>query len=120
MNRTDWSVQQSWSKFYYPTNDTVQLSWDGPKTDDLKLLQEIFEEDRKEVELNIAHEMDEIEIQLPHTFCGVQSLRPMKCSIYTEQNRNASLHEALRVKGPFIGSFHDFFRIKYLKLNATS
>ena len=55
------------ANFYFATDDTASLSWDEAKDlDDLKLLQQIFEEvTGKQSDLDFSEEMDKIEMQLP-------------------------------------------------------
>ncbi len=109
--------------FYYPTDDTVLLSWDEVKDlDDLKLLQQIFEEvTGKQSDLNFSVEMDKLEMQLPSSI-----LRDSEFMSHEVFHAYRTEHEMLRymkrLESKDLSLVHSMISLGSctMKLNATS
>jgi glycine dehydrogenase len=109
--------------FYYPTDDTVRLSWDEAKDlDDLKLLQQIFEEvTGKQSDLNFSVEMDKLEMQLPSSI-----LRDSEFMSHEVFHAYRTEHEMLRymkrLESKDLSLVHSMISLGSctMKLNATS
>ena len=109
--------------FYYPTDDTVRLSWDEVKDlDDLKLLQQIFEEvTGKQSDLNFSVEMDKLEMQLPSSI-----LRDSEFMSHEVFHAYRTEHEMLRymkrLESKDLSLVHSMISLGSctMKLNATS
>ncbi len=109
--------------FYYPTDDTVRLSWDEAKDlDDLKLLQQIFEEvTGKQSDLNFSVEMDKLEMQLPSSI-----LRDSEFMTHEVFHAYRTEHEMLRymkrLESKDLSLVHSMISLGSctMKLNATS
>ena len=111
------------ANFYYPTDDTVRLSWDEAKDlDDLKLLQQIFEEvTGKQSNLDFSEEMEKLEIQLPSSI-----LRDSKFMSHEVFHSYRTEHEMLRymkrLESKDLSLVHSMISLGSctMKLNATS
>lgn len=111
------------ANFYYPTDDTVSLSWDETKDlDDLKLLQQIFEEvTGKQSNLNFSEEMEKLEIQLPSSI-----LRDSEFMTHEVFHAYRTEHEMLRymkrLESKDLSLVHSMISLGSctMKLNATS
>ena len=111
------------ANFYYPTDDTVSLSWDETKDfDDLKLLQQIFEEvTGKQSNLDFSEEMEKLEIQLPSSI-----LRDSEFMIHEVFHAYRTEHEMLRymkrLESKDLSLVHSMISLGSctMKLNATS
>ena len=111
------------ANFYYPTDDTVSLSWDEAKDlDDLKLLQQIFEEvTGKQSDLNFSVEMDKLEMQLPSSI-----LRDSEFMSHEVFHAYRTEHEMLRymkrLESKDLSLVHSMISLGSctMKLNATS
>jgi len=111
------------ANFYYPTDDTVSLSWDEAKDlDDLKLLQQIFEEvTGKQSNLDFSKEMDKLEIQLPSSI-----LRDSEFMTHEVFHAYRTEHEMLRymkrLESKDLSLVHSMISLGSctMKLNATS
>ena len=111
------------ANFYYPTDNTVSLSWDEAKDfDDLKLLQQIFEEvTGKQSVLDLTEEMDKLEIQLPSSF-----LRDSEFMSHEVFHAYRTEHEMLRymrrLESKDLSLVHSMISLGSctMKLNATS
>ncbi len=111
------------ANFYYPTDNTVSLSWDEAKDfDDLKLLQQIFEEvTGKQSGLDLTEEMDKLEIQLPSSF-----LRDSEFMSHEVFHAYRTEHEMLRymrrLESKDLSLVHSMISLGSctMKLNATS
>jgi glycine dehydrogenase len=109
--------------FYYPTDDTVRLSWDEVKDlDNLKLLQQIFEEvTGKQSDLNFSVEMDKLEMQLPSSI-----LRDSEFMSHEVFHAYRTEHEMLRymkrLESKDLSLVHSMISLGSctMKLNATS
>ena len=109
--------------FYYPSDDTVRLSWDEAKDlDDLKLLQQIFEEvTGKQSDLNFSVEMDKLEMQLPSSI-----LRDSEFMSHEVFHAYRTEHEMLRymkrLESKDLSLVHSMISLGSctMKLNATS
>ena len=109
--------------YYYPTDDTVRLSWDEAKDlDDLKLLQQIFEEvTGKQSDLNFSVEMDKLEMQLPSSI-----LRDSEFMSHEVFHAYRTEHEMLRymkrLESKDLSLVHSMISLGSctMKLNATS
>ena len=109
--------------FYYPTDDTVRLSWDEAKDlDDLKLLQQIFVEvTGKQSDLNFSVEMDKLEMQLPSSI-----LRDSEFMSHEVFHAYRTEHEMLRymkrLESKDLSLVHSMISLGSctMKLNATS
>mgnify|MGYP001185983981 FL=1 len=109
--------------FYYPTDDTVRLSWDEVKDlDDLKLLQQIFEEvTGKQSDLDFSEEMDKLEMQLPSSI-----LRDSEFMSHEVFHAYRTEHEMLRymkrLESKDLSLVHSMISLGSctMKLNATS
>ena len=109
--------------FYYPTDDTVRLSWDEAKDlDDLKLLQQIFEEvTGKQSNLDFSEEMEKLEIQLPSSI-----LRDSEFMSHEVFHAYRTEHEMLRymkrLESKDLSLVHSMISLGSctMKLNATS
>ena len=111
------------ANFYYPTDDTVSLSWDETKDfDDLKLLQQIFEEvTGKQSNLDFSEEMEKLEIQLPSSI-----LRDSEFMTHEVFHAYRTEHEMLRymkrLESKDLSLVHSMISLGSctMKLNATS
>lgn len=111
------------ANFYYPTDNTVSLSWDEAKDfDDLKLLQQIFEEvTGKQSGLDLTEEMDKLEIQLPSSI-----LRDSEFMSHEVFHAYRTEHEMLRymkrLESKDLSLVHSMISLGSctMKLNATS
>ena len=111
------------ANFYYPTDDTVRLSWDEAKDlDDLKLLQQIFEEvTGKQSNLDFSEEMEKLEIQLPSSI-----LRDSEFMTHEVFHAYRTEHEMLRymkrLESKDLSLVHSMISLGSctMKLNATS
>ena len=111
------------ANFYYPTDDTVSLSWDEAKDlDDLKLLQQIFEEvTGKQSDLDFSEEMDKLEMQLPSSI-----LRDSEFMSHEVFHAYQTEHEMLRymkhLESKDLSLVHSMISLGSctMKLNATS
>ncbi len=111
------------ANFYYPTDDTVSLSWDEAKDlDDLKLLQQIFEEvTGKQSDLEFSEEMDKLEMQLPSSI-----LRDSEFMSHEVFHAYRTEHEMLRymkhLESKDLSLVHSMISLGSctMKLNATS
>jgi len=111
------------ANFYYPTDDTVSLSWDETKDfDDLKLLQQIFEEvTGKQSNLDFSEEMEKLEIQLPSSI-----LRDSEFMTHEVFHSYRTEHEMLRymkrLESKDLSLVHSMISLGSctMKLNATS
>ncbi len=111
------------ANFYYPTDDTVSLSWDEAKDlDDLKLLQQIFEEvTGKQSDLDFSEEMDKLEMQLPSSI-----LRDSEFMSHEVFHAYRTEHEMLRymkhLESKDLSLVHSMISLGSctMKLNATS
>ena len=111
------------ANFYYPTDDTVRLSWDEAKDlDDLKLLQQIFEEvTGKQSNLDFSEEMEKLEIQLPSSI-----LRDSEFMSHEVFHAYRTEHEMLRymkrLESKDLSLVHSMISLGSctMKLNATS
>ncbi len=109
--------------FYYPTDDTVSLSWDEAKDlDDLKLLQQIFEEvTGKQSDLDFSVEMDKLDMQLPSSI-----LRDTEFMSHEVFHAYRTEHEMLRymkrLESKDLSLVHSMISLGSctMKLNATS
>ena len=111
------------ANFYYPTDDNVSLSWDETKDfDDLKLLQQIFEEvTGKQSNLDFSEEMEKLEIQLPSSI-----LRDSEFMTHEVFHSYRTEHEMLRymkrLESKDLSLVHSMISLGSctMKLNATS
>ena len=111
------------ANFYYPTDDNVSLSWDETKDfDDLKLLQQIFEEvTGKQSNLDFSEEMEKLEIQLPSSI-----LRDSEFMSHEVFHAYRTEHEMLRymkrLESKDLSLVHSMISLGSctMKLNATS
>ena len=111
------------ANFYYPTDDNVSLSWDETKDfDDLKLLQQIFEEvTGKQSNLDFSEEMEKLEIQLPSSI-----LRDSEFMTHEVFHAYRTEHEMLRymkrLESKDLSLVHSMISLGSctMKLNATS
>ena len=111
------------ANFYYPTDNTVSLSWDEAKDfDDLKLLQQIFEEvTGKQSNLDFSEEMEKLEIQLPSSI-----LRDSEFMSHEVFHAYRTEHEMLRymrrLESKDLSLVHSMISLGSctMKLNATS
>ena len=111
------------ANFYYATDDTVSLSWDEAKDlDDLKLLQQIFEEvTGKQSDLDFSEEMDKLEMQLPSSI-----LRDSEFMSHEVFHAYRTEHEMLRYMKRLelkdLSLVHSMISLGSctMKLNATS
>ena len=111
------------ANFYYPADDTVSLSWDETKDfDDLKLLQQIFEEvTGKQSNLDFSEEMEKLEIQLPSSI-----LRDSEFMTHEVFHAYRTEHEMLRymkrLESKDLSLVHSMISLGSctMKLNATS
>lgn len=109
--------------FYYPTDDTVSLSWDEAKDlNDLKLLQQIFEEvTGKQSDLDFSVEMDKLDMQLPSSI-----LRDTEFMSHEVFHAYRTEHEMLRymkrLESKDLSLVHSMISLGSctMKLNATS
>ena len=111
------------ANFYYATDDTVSLSLDEAKDlDDLKLLQQIFEEvTGKQSDLDFSEEMDKLEMQLPSSI-----LRDSEFMSHEVFHAYRTEHEMLRymkrLESKDLSLVHTMISLGSctMKLNATS
>ena len=111
------------ANFYYATDDTVSLSLDEAKDlDDLKLLQQIFEEvTGKQSDLDFSEEMDKLEMQLPTSI-----LRDSEFMSHEVFHAYRTEHEMLRymkrLESKDLSLVHTMISLGSctMKLNATS
>ncbi len=111
------------TNFYYATDDTVSLSWDEAKgLDDLKLLQQIFEEvTGEQSDLDFSQEMDKLEMQLPSSI-----LRDSEFMSHEVFHAYRTEHEMLRYMKRLelkdLSLVHSMISLGSctMKLNATS
>jgi len=111
------------ANFYYPTDDIVSLSWDETKDfDDLKLLQQIFEEvTGKQSNLDFSEEMEKLEIHLPSSI-----LRDSEFMTHEVFHAYRTEHEMLRymkrLESKDLSLVHSMISLGSctMKLNATS
>ena len=111
------------TNFYYATDDTVSLSWDEAKDlDDLKLLQQIFEEvTGEQSDLDFSQEMDKLEMQLPSSI-----LRDSEFMSHEVFHAYRTEHEMLRYMKRLelkdLSLVHSMISLGSctMKLNATS
>ena len=111
------------ANFYFATDDTASLSWDEAKDlDDLKLLQQIFEEvTGKQSDLDFSEEMDKIEMQLPSSI-----LRDSEFMSHEVFHAYRTEHEMLRymkrLESKDLSLVHSMISLGSctMKLNATS
>lgn len=125
MNRNDLEpvASKAGVNFYYPTNDTVQLSWDEAKDlADLTMLQEVFEEvTGTKSELNIAQVMDETEIQLPSNILRDSAFMTHEV-FHLYRTEHEMLRYMKRLESKDLSLVHSMISLGSctMKLNATS
>lgn len=111
------------ANFYYPTDDTVSLSWDEAKDlDDLKLLQQIFEEvTGKQSNLDFSKEMDKLEIQLPSSILRDSEFMTHEV-FYAYRTEHEMLRYMKRLESKDLSLVHSMISLGSctMKLNATS
>ena len=109
--------------FYYPTDDTVRLSWDEVKDlDDLKLLQQIFEEvTGKQSDLNFSVEMDKLEMQLPSSILRDSEFMSHEV-FHVYRTEHEMLRYMKRLESKDLSLVHSMISLGSctMKLNATS
>jgi glycine dehydrogenase len=109
--------------FYYPTDDTVLLSWDEAKDlDDLKLLQQIFEEvTGKQSDLNFSVEMDKLEMQLPSSILRDSEFMSHEV-FHVYRTEHEMLRYMKRLESKDLSLVHSMISLGSctMKLNATS
>jgi glycine dehydrogenase len=109
--------------FYYPTDDTVLLSWDEVKDlDDLKLLQQIFEEvTGKQSDLNFSVEMDKLEMQLPSSILRDSEFMSHEV-FHVYRTEHEMLRYMKRLESKDLSLVHSMISLGSctMKLNATS
>ena len=109
--------------FYYPTDDTVRLSWDEAKDlDDLKLLQQIFEEvTGKQSDLNFSVEMDKLEMQLPSSIFRDSEFMSHEV-FHAYRTEHEMLRYMKRLESKDLSLVHSMISLGSctMKLNATS